>query len=661
MANVFCRAPIALVHRAGWSTWRTRNAFNPYSTASQNLDVGLHTIRRRAQHLPLLQTLHPERLKPSDFIDVSNREKFPVYLDGDRTHISYTSFAARRIPFPPDTRGFLYYHHDCDLPPTAGEIRLRLTAAPDPRLFEDGRDLVGPRGVEPWSIDLFQMMEPAYAPMRNMLLREGLCSPSLLYELEKGFTGHRPMNDVQKLYYLEQPFVADLGCWNLTLRVFGPSSISHVSVQRLFMDFRASHQSLPYSGRVLLRFERSTLPEHDGTNTLVIRVLKVLEPIKCRIPGYDMRLPIPEAGKLVETYKAGRKLTVYAVDLAKPPLFLTNLTVLVGEPGPPAPTSPTAHVLRRFHQPSTASSLSPSSKSPRKLVSRTIQTLQPDRLTASDFIDLSDLTRRIIHVTSRCGTYSGVRVEYYNGHFTRHKTQAHLPFPSNARGFLYYHNDPTLPHTTGCIRFRLTSASDPALFTSGDDLLGRNGLPWSISLFQLATQSKYAAFKSKVVEEGLIAASAMREATEGWGGNPSRCKFWITTQSLHYLEQPFGVNVAGHTRSLAVFTPSRTGSVMVVQLFWDMRRRVLAPPYTGRVLVRFERSALPEHAHGRFLVVRVLKIVEPIEVAIPGYDMWFPVPKEGSLVQRHAGKKTVPLSIDLDNPRHGLKDLALLA
>ena len=48
-----------------------------------------------------------------------------------------------------------------------------------------------------------------------------------------------------------------------------------------------------------MRCERSTLPEHAGGNLLVLRVLKILDPIKPVDPHYDMRLPVPCVGSLI--------------------------------------------------------------------------------------------------------------------------------------------------------------------------------------------------------------------------------------------------------------------------------------------------------------------------------------------------------------------------
>jgi hypothetical protein len=53
-----------------------------------------------------------------------------------------------------------------------------------------------------------------------------------------------------------------------------------------------------FEGSVLVRFERSTLPEHEGTRTIVLRVLKIITPVKCVIPDYDGYLCCPKEGEL---------------------------------------------------------------------------------------------------------------------------------------------------------------------------------------------------------------------------------------------------------------------------------------------------------------------------------------------------------------------------
>lgn len=61
----------------------------------------------------------------------------------------------------------------------------------------------------------------------------------------------------------------------------------------------------------MVRFERSTLPHHKGTRTVVLRFVKIITPVKCIIPFYDGNIVKPEEGKLHRRFpQYRRKLTV---------------------------------------------------------------------------------------------------------------------------------------------------------------------------------------------------------------------------------------------------------------------------------------------------------------------------------------------------------------
>ena len=65
----------------------------------------------------------------------------------------------------------------------------------------------------------------------------------------------------------------------------------------------------------MVRFERSTLPEHKGTRTVVLRFLKIIKPIECLIPQYDGYLEQPQEGKLFRRSKIDAN--VWNVDIDK--------------------------------------------------------------------------------------------------------------------------------------------------------------------------------------------------------------------------------------------------------------------------------------------------------------------------------------------------------
>ena len=71
----------------------------------------------------------------------------------------------------------------------------------------------------------------------------------------------------------------------------------------------------------MARFERSTLPEHKGTRTVLLRFLKIITPVKCVIPLYDGYLSCPEEGELFQRsyYKKIKdKINVWSIDIDKP-------------------------------------------------------------------------------------------------------------------------------------------------------------------------------------------------------------------------------------------------------------------------------------------------------------------------------------------------------
>ena len=70
----------------------------------------------------------------------------------------------------------------------------------------------------------------------------------------------------------------------------------------------------------MARFERSTLLEHEGTRTVVLRFLEIITPVKCVIPLYDGYLSFPEEGELFQkSYRKKIKdnINVWSIDIDK--------------------------------------------------------------------------------------------------------------------------------------------------------------------------------------------------------------------------------------------------------------------------------------------------------------------------------------------------------
>ncbi|KAF5376475.1 hypothetical protein D9615_008623 [Tricholomella constricta] len=289
-----------------------------------------------------------------------------------------------------------------------------------------------------------------------------------------------------------------------------------------------------------------------------------------------------------------------------------------------------------------------------------IHTLDRNRLTPRDFVDLSNLTTSPIAMDSLKASIAYGHTSHLD--YERHK-MIRSRFPPDARGFLYYHQDPRLPLTAGEIRFRVTAGPDPALFDAGKDLLDPHGTFWSIHLLKLINSKIHRAFKEILGKDELLDPKFLRTIEKSWVG----IRFCQSMRMLYYLEQPFEAILKPKTPlvNLRVVTPHAFDELRIHNFLVDYRSDIGASPYTvthpGRLLLRFERSTLPEHAGSDVVVIRVLKILEPLKVVIPMYDMAVPMPCEGELLQIRYRNKNRPYSMDLNNPTSSMKALQFFA
>ena len=72
----------------------------------------------------------------------------------------------------------------------------------------------------------------------------------------------------------------------------------------------------------MARFERSTLPEHKDTRTVVIRFLKIITPLTCVIPNYDEHTGIPrpveEGGLHQRAFRFANRVWNINIDIPHP-------------------------------------------------------------------------------------------------------------------------------------------------------------------------------------------------------------------------------------------------------------------------------------------------------------------------------------------------------
>ena len=217
--------------------------------------------------------------------------------------------------YPPDTNAFLYYTAPSERPRIAGELRLRITSSDDPASFASGTDLLRIDG-QPWSRPLLAISKyylPLYAKLReDRLVPDDL--DSILSTLSwKRFRYTRD----RILYTLNDTFIINFSYSHINLTASTEQGIETLKFRGHFLDQRHLRGGNPYTGgythhcsqhddshasigSALARFERSTLPEHAQTRTVVLRFLKIITPVKCVMPLYDEYIKWPKEGELFQ-------------------------------------------------------------------------------------------------------------------------------------------------------------------------------------------------------------------------------------------------------------------------------------------------------------------------------------------------------------------------
>ncbi|KDQ57787.1 hypothetical protein JAAARDRAFT_156790 [Jaapia argillacea MUCL 33604] len=252
------------------------------------------------------------------------------------------------------------------------------------------------------------------------------------------------------------------------------------------------------------------------------------------------------------------------------------------------------------------------------------QTLDPKKLSTTEFLDLA----RLKELPPRW------RFHYSHGYTPI------LEFPENSRGFLYFNREQGAPTLAASIRFRVTNDEDPSSFPTGHDLLFPNRTTWQILMPTVVSTRCYRMLADVLVRDHFIDSRLL-----------DRFKYALRMKRnsiiLYSLHQEFLLDFSHyHLYPWVVLGDETMHRVVFSRFRKDHRPKTPRSIYTGRAIVRFELAQLPRHA-GRTLVLRVLRVVEPI-IPAPGYDGYIPTPQAGELLMR---RTSVPWSIDVDNDR----------
>ncbi|CAK5267433.1 unnamed protein product [Mycena citricolor] len=258
----------------------------------------------------IFSTLKPEKLRFSDRLDFAGR-KYPCIAshktsegEGTAALLMYDYVQYNWLPFPPHTKGFLYFHRPPDVPCSAWGIRFRICS--EPAGFHAGHDLLN-FNQTPWHLTLGSIGR-SYPLLCELLLREKLVTQADVQQSMALFpqvSKKTPAENV--LYSFDQLF--PLSFRSSTRLHVVLEGHRHQMVLRMFRDQRlrsnrGSFDSQPYSGSALAKFEHQVF---EGKNTAVVRLVKLIDPPKLRFPAYDGHVKLPEEGSLVHVASRSAK------------------------------------------------------------------------------------------------------------------------------------------------------------------------------------------------------------------------------------------------------------------------------------------------------------------------------------------------------------------
>ncbi|KAI8983277.1 hypothetical protein BD414DRAFT_537585 [Trametes punicea] len=268
-----------------------------------------------------ISTLKPEKLTPNDFLDLADiDESVDVVVNlEDGTQVPNPRPApgqpARHFPlnpkrwfqdgrFPHTARGFLYFHRHPYVLPISGEVRFRVTGAPDPMLFRSGADLWSDYHDWPVSIPLLNILQDPQSVIFRRLFQDGLIPTGAL-----DLASQLP-NRFCVLTEFRQPFHVDLIRAHPAFVFVGKSSVVRVPPKPIAWNPDHPHlverwPVMQRKGTMLCCFEKSVLPEHAGRRVVVCRVQRISLPRPFRTPQAKSRrlkegeVHIPTPGSLL--------------------------------------------------------------------------------------------------------------------------------------------------------------------------------------------------------------------------------------------------------------------------------------------------------------------------------------------------------------------------
>ncbi|KAF7981286.1 hypothetical protein HWV62_34195 [Athelia sp. TMB] len=266
-----------------------------------------------------VRTLDASKLRPSDHMDLTGSVR-PILrfeslddVPGYASHWSQVRYSYHQgaiVPFPPDTRGFLYYHPaPSDKPDVTSEIRFRVTTADDAKAFAAGSDLLLPNGA-PWRIPLLRLVgegrdsrTPSLSHlMAARLLEDGLVTKALLRKcrrLVKMTEVPAGLSRKIVIHSLGQPFPVDFAHNRVLVTFLGAESTDITRTLAPWASVTKKGRP-PYSGTALCCFEAYPAETSESEDTLAMRVVKLTSPVVAVAPDVPDVVPLPREGELLK-------------------------------------------------------------------------------------------------------------------------------------------------------------------------------------------------------------------------------------------------------------------------------------------------------------------------------------------------------------------------
>ncbi|KAJ6611908.1 hypothetical protein B0H10DRAFT_2437240 [Mycena sp. CBHHK59/15] len=251
------------------------------SLRGEQLCIQAHTLRHQSSH-------RTPRFRGPPRSIMSGRTRCAVTFVHSPGGIGASLwYQSPHLPFPNGTCGFLYYRSDRESP-LAGTIRFRVTPDHSPASFPHGKDLLVPSKSSSARSSSTSTSQPTQLALSRQI-----------------FGARRSFDSHLTLFAIDQPFPVDFARIVCHI-VVGPDELHLLRLDTRCVRTHPTPDSeltpchaAPGAG--LARFERSTLREHTGQCMLLLRIVKITEPVvpATRYPG---RLVSPAQGQLVSVH-----------------------------------------------------------------------------------------------------------------------------------------------------------------------------------------------------------------------------------------------------------------------------------------------------------------------------------------------------------------------